>query len=196
MASLSPNHVATRKARTPPDRSQVKDSAVLMALYPGEQGPLHTVFMLRPDYEGVHSRQIGLPGGSLEDGDGDFSQTALREAEEELGIPAGDVEVLGRMSEVYIPPSGHLVRPFIGFLQERPTLRPDPREVEKTIEMPLEEVLRSEAVAQEKVYVHVLQGYRRVPCFKVGGHVIWGATAMMLAEFRRILRDQGLKTGS
>lgn len=159
----------------------------MLALYPVSGVP-HTVFMLRPDYGGVHGNQIGLPGGAREHSDPSLQATALREAEEELGIPATEVELLGQLSPVYIPPSRNLVRPFVGHLPTRPDLVPDVKEVDKLIETPLDALLHPDSIDEQMVYIHMLGGECQVPCFVVDDHVIWGATAMMLAEFRRVVQ--------
>ncbi len=167
-------------ALDPPPR----ESAVLIAIYP-EQTEYHTLLMLRPTYDGVHSGQVGFPGGKREAGDASLEATALREFREETGSQA-TVEVLGQLSPVYIPPSRLLVTPFIGFTNDLGELRPDPREVAALIATPLRQLIETE-ISHGEQYVQVLRTRLRVPYFDVQGHTVWGATAMMVAELREML---------
>ncbi len=106
-------------------------------------------------------------------------------------MPPADVRLLGQLSPVYIPPSRNLVRPFVGHLPARPDLVPDPEEVGKLIETPLNDLLHPDSLDERKVYIHMLGGECQVPCFVIDDHVIWGATAMILAEFRRVVQGTG-----
>ena len=168
-------------------RDDYRESGVLALLYPW-QDTLHTVFMQRTEDGRVHSGQISFPGGSREPDDADLVQTALREAEEELGIPAQNVEVLGQLTQLYIPPSNFMVFPTLGFSPGRPTFVPDPTEVARVIEVPLATLLDPACRVQTQVRAG---GNLRlsVPAFQVGGHIIWGATAMMLNELLAIVRE-------
>ncbi len=165
-----------------------KEGAVLVLLYP-HQGTLQTVLILRPEYEGVHSGQVAFPGGKREPEDADLSVTALREAQEEVGLDPGRVEVIGSLSEVYIPPSNYIVRPYVAFTPERPDFVPDPREVARVLEYNVEHFLHAHAIRDESV---PLAGgaQLKVGAFNHDGHVIWGATAMMLSEFRMLLNTE------
>jgi 8-oxo-dGTP pyrophosphatase MutT (NUDIX family) len=174
-----------------PDMDQVlamdpppRESAVLIAVYP-ELGSYHTLLMLRPAYDGVHSGQVSFPGGRREPGDASLEATALREFSEETGSMA-PVEVLGTLSPVFIPPSHSLVTPFVGFVPALGDLRPDPREVAELIHTPLQLLLEAELKYGEQ-YVQVMRARLKVPYFDVQGHVVWGATAMMVAELRALM---------
>jgi len=114
-------------------------SSVLILLYPDHEA-IAFPLMLRPEYRGVHSGQISLPGGKSEETDESIVYTALREAREEIGIDAGQVQVIGRLTEMYIPPSNFLVTPVVGFLPVRPVFRPDPGEVVRILEATLGEL--------------------------------------------------------
>ena len=100
-----------------------KKSGVLLLFYP-DDSTIYFPLIKRPQYPGAHSGQVALPGGKVEEGDPDVVFTALREAEEEIGIDAGKVEVIGSLSELYIPVSNYLVRPFVGYLSEAPIFIP------------------------------------------------------------------------
>lgn len=161
-----------------------REGGVMMLLYPVEN-VLHTALILRPTYEGVHSGQVAFPGGAREDEDSNLEHTALRETEEEVGVKASSIEVIGALSELYIPPSNFIVKPFVGVLQGRPTFEPDDFEVAKVMETSLDTFLKEDAIITTSVKVG--QGTSmRVKAFEVEGHIVWGATAMMLAEFRAI----------
>ncbi len=176
--------------RPRPDIDQIllknpKKAAVLALFVPGESGA-ELVFILRNTYPGVHSSQIGFPGGKEEKHDFDFWQTALRETEEELGISRSSIHKIGQLSEVYIPPSHFLVYPFVGYVNSLPDFIPDPREVKEVFTLPVKNLLLPANFYQQKVNVGSL--VYSVPAFNVEGRVIWGATAMMVSELKeRIL---------
>ena len=160
-------------------------SAVLMLLYP-HQDAAFMPLILRPEYGGVHSRQIGLPGGKVEPEDSDLLDTALREAQEEIGIDRRRVEILGELSMMYIPPSNFLVKPFVGMLDHRPEFIPQPSEVDQLIETPVSEFWNTDNQGLHKVQVRGVNRYE-VPAFTIQGHVVWGATAMMMSELLSVL---------
>lgn len=168
-------------AQRPPPR----ESAVLTLFYP-KAGELHTLLMLRPTYSGVHSGQVGFPGGKREAEDPSLKHTALREFREETGASGSTIEVVGSLSPIYIPPSRTLVTPFVGITENLGALQPDPLEVAKLIETPLGLLLRDDILKRREQMVQS-QGRRlEVPYFDVEGHVVWGATAMMIAELREL----------
>jgi 8-oxo-dGTP pyrophosphatase MutT (NUDIX family) len=165
----------------------VRQSGVLLLLYP--RGPLPgIVLMLRPDYKGVHGGQISLPGGKWEPTDINIANTALREAQEEIGINPSDITILGNLTPLYIPPSNFLVNPIVGFQSKIPVFTPDPKEVAGIIEIGVEDLLEDANVLQKKIKLN-LGITLKVPSYYINGHVIWGATAMILSEFRVILYE-------
>ncbi len=174
--------IAAVLAQQPPPR----ESAVLALLYPKDD-VLHTLLMLRPTYDGVHSGQIAFPGGRREPQDADLEGTALREFGEETGAWDTRIEVLGPLSPVYIPPSHSLVTPYVAFAERLGTLAPDPREVELLIETPVSRLLESDVMKRGPLHVQALGRTTEVAYFDVAGHVVWGATAMMIAELRELL---------
>ncbi|MBL0126604.1 MAG: CoA pyrophosphatase [Flavobacteriales bacterium] len=173
---------AARRISPPP-----RESAVLALIYERQAVP-HLLLMLRPTYEGVHSGQVAFPGGRMEPEDADLRSTALREFSEETGAAVNGVEVLGMLTPVYIPPSRSLVTPFIGMLPELGAVAPDPREVAALIEAPLELVLRDDILKHRQQHLVMLGRSVQVPYFDIEGHAVWGATAMMMAELRELLR--------
>ncbi|MBW3466463.1 NUDIX hydrolase [Arthrospiribacter ruber] len=163
-------------------RKDFRKGAVLMLFYPDESGICHVPFIKRPTYPGVHSGQIAFPGGKMEESDGDLAYTALRESEEEIGIDASKVVLLGRMSDLYIPPSNFMVSPYLGYLHDKPVFSPDPSEVERIIRCPFPRILDRSIRKSGSVKVH--GGIRiEAPYFDIESEMVWGATAMMLGEF-------------
>ena len=114
--------------------------------------------------------------------------TALREFSEETGAASAGIEVLGALTPVYIPPSRSLVTPYIGIAQQAGPFAPDPREVAELIEAPLALLLRDDILKRREQHIAILGRSVEIPYFDVQGRVVWGATAMMLAEMREMLR--------
>ncbi len=169
-------------------QNQAVKSSVLILLYPGStDDSIRLVLMLRPTYDGIHSGQISLPGGKYESSDTDLCGTALREAHEEIGIDTHKVNIIGKLSELYIPPSNYLVQPFIGFSEYTPTFNPDRKEVEKIIEISLSDLLNDTNIKRKHI---LLRNGANIfaPCYIIDGYTIWGATAMILSEFREIAK--------
>jgi len=162
-------------------------SSVLIFLYP-ERITKQTTFVvtLRSTYDGIHSGQISLPGGRFEFEDENFIQTALRETKEELGISPSKVNIIGQLSELYIPPSNYLVHPFIGFSNEFQVFIPQPKEVAQIIEIPVHSLLNEQNVIQKKITIGDINFI--APSFFINGTTIWGATAMILNEFKEVLK--------
>ena len=169
-----------------------KKSGVLLLFYP-DQGEVYFPLIKRPQYPGVHSGQVGFPGGKMEPSDPDILFTALREAEEEIGINASKVEVLGRLTDLYIPTSNFLVSPVVGFIQEKPSFVPEQREVARIIATEVISLFHPEVRKQTKLAVGGGM-YLDTPYFEVEEEVVWGATAMILSEFIQVL-DQKSELG-
>jgi 8-oxo-dGTP pyrophosphatase MutT (NUDIX family) len=162
-------------------------SSVLLLLYPAD-GEISTVFIQRPEYDGIHSGQIALPGGKAEIADHDPAFTALREAREEIGIDPEKVTIIGKLTDLYIPPSNYLVSPFIAFSPERPVFTIDPEEVKKTLEVRIADLVSGQNIREERIRIR--EGFEiTAPAYVIKGEIIWGATAMMIAEFCEILRE-------
>ncbi|CAN5149284.1 CoA pyrophosphatase [soil metagenome] len=160
-------------------------SAVLLPLFP-EKGTIYAAMILRPSYDGLHSGQLALPGGKVEESDHSFQHTALRETEEEVGIKIPDENILGKLSAVYIPVSNFLVQPFTAFLPEKPNWIPDKKEVEEVIEFPLENIL--DPALKERRRIQIGKNMTiDAPCYIINGKVLWGATAMMFSELESVL---------
>jgi 8-oxo-dGTP pyrophosphatase MutT (NUDIX family) len=164
-----------------------KKSAILVLIYPHEN-EIKTVLIQRPTYQGVHSGQIAFPGGKFEEPDIHLKNTALREANEEIGIEPTQIEIIGNLSNVYINPSNFLVTPFIGHIGTKPDFSANEREVEKIIETNLLQLDNPERKGI-KTISHS-SGYKiKSPYYDVEGHTVWGATAMMISELNEVLRN-------
>ncbi|MEZ4875891.1 MAG: CoA pyrophosphatase, partial [Flavobacteriaceae bacterium] len=135
----------------------------------------------------VHSAQIGFPGGKVEPEDPSLEHTALREAEEEVGVLRHQVTILKQLTEVYIPPSNFFVYPFLGMAKETPQFLPQDEEVEALVEVPLQEFMNDASRITQTLSTSYAKNIQ-VPAFQLQGHVVWGATAMMLNEVREILQ--------
>ena len=182
MASLSRLHHLANLFKS----DNAIQSSVLILLYPfrSETG---FVLTLRNEYKGIHSGQISLPGGKYEEDDESLVFTALREAKEEIGIDPKQVQILGQLTPLYIPPSKFLVTPVVGFVSSRPEFIADPYEVAKIIEIRISDFLSNGSIRQKKINFKV--GFSlNTPCYSIDGNYIWGATAMILSEFREILK--------
>jgi 8-oxo-dGTP pyrophosphatase MutT (NUDIX family) len=139
-----------------------------------------------------HTGQVSLPGGRLDHPGESIEEAALREAYEEIGVIPDDVEILGRLTSIPVIVSGHLLQPVIGVAVRRPVFALAANEVERLIELPVSRLLEPDAVAwEERVRSIPPHGVMNVPYFDVDGARVWGATAMVLAEFGALLADAG-----
>jgi 8-oxo-dGTP pyrophosphatase MutT (NUDIX family) len=163
-----------------------KPGGVLILLYESN-GKIMFPLIKRPEYIGAHSGQVSLPGGKAEPGES-IIETALREGEEEIGITRDSVEVLGVLSDFFVIPSNFLVTPVVGVIQSIPVFRPDEKEVAKILEGSIDDLLDSAAIRQKEI---LAAGKFRLmaPHFAIESEIVWGATAMILNEFRTILLD-------
>ena len=162
----------------------------------GSASSIYTVLILRTSDHGVHSGQVSFPGGKKEESDRSLEDTALRETEEEIGIKKNDVKVIGHLSELYIPTSGFLVQPFVGYLNKKPLFHPDKNEVQKLIEVPLFLIMDDGIVKETTILKSKTRNQKseiRIPYFDIHGEVVWGATAMILSELKEILVGVGIK---
>jgi 8-oxo-dGTP pyrophosphatase MutT (NUDIX family) len=165
-----------------------RPGGVLLLLYPHRQR-LHLVLTQRAETLSNHKGQISLPGGQRDPGETP-EETALRELHEELGIEPDQVDVLGRLTPLYIPPSNYCIYPVVGYTAERPCFRPNAHEVADVLEVPVAALLDPDTVREEEWSLR--DEAVQVPFFAVAGHKVWGATAMVLAEFVELLHGAEL----
>ncbi|HNP49934.1 MAG TPA: CoA pyrophosphatase [Bacteroidia bacterium] len=164
--------------------------SVLILLYE-DDGTIKFPLILRADYDGVHSGQIALPGGKYESPDLDLQATALRESQEEIGVRQSDVSIIGKLTELYIPPSNFLVHPYIGTIAYKPMFIPDTAEVARIIELDLDTLMDENNLGDKEIKLS--SGLTiRTPVFHFQEETVWGATAMMLSEFKSVLFEMGI----
>jgi 8-oxo-dGTP pyrophosphatase MutT (NUDIX family) len=166
-----------------PVPDDARRAAVLLVLH---QSPIGWAIpaILRPLAMKSHAGQISLPGGLIET-DETPAQTALREFEEELGPPPGELHVLGQLTPVYVFVSGFEVKPLVAVSPQPLAFHPNPHEVQAVVELPLAELGDP---ANRGSHMIERRGLRfTVPHFAVGGQQVWGATSLILAEFAALL---------
>ena len=178
-----------------PMHGNARHSSVLILLYPDERKRLHFPLILRTEYDGAHSGQVALPGGKREESDADNRFTALREAQEELGIDPAQVEILGELTELYVWASNYMVYPVVGYSSVRPHFVANAEEVAGFIETNLARLLHKPEIRTMDMDFN--EGLRiQAPYYPVAGKVVWGATAMILGELlevaERILPYRGV----
>ena len=166
-------------------RRDANQAAVLLLLWP-QDGSLYFVLTRRASDLRGHSGQISLPGGRCDPDDSDHTATALRETEEELGIATSDVQVLGRLDSIYIPPGNFMVFPVVGALPDPPRFRPRAAEVAEVLPLPL--ALLFDPQRKRESLQNRKGRCLRIPWYDLGGQMVWGATAMLLSEFEGRLR--------
>jgi 8-oxo-dGTP pyrophosphatase MutT (NUDIX family) len=169
----------------PPVTAQI---ACVLNLWFLQNGIWHTVLIERTaNPRDRHSGQVSFPGGRWEATDGELANVALREAEEEVGVPARHVEILGQLTDLYIPVSNFLVHPFVGLLHTPVNFQAQPGEVEAILTPALSVFLSSENRKQTDVKINQGITLQNVPYFEVEGRIVWGATAMIMNEFLELL---------
>lgn len=161
-----------------------REAAVLIILYP-DKGSVYTLFMQRHNYDGIHGGQISFPGGKKELSDDDLIQTALREAQEETGIDPDGISVIGKLTPLFIPVSNMYVTPVVGWINEKPAFNLQPEEVVFLIDADVKILLDPAVIKTKPFEIRGEQLY--IKYFDNDGHVIWGATAMILNELLTII---------
>ncbi len=183
---LKMSTIVHQQARIKPS-TNTRKAAVLILLFPSQQEwwlPL----ILRPTYEGVHSGQMALPGGKVEPEDQNIFDTALRETYEEIGVKVSREQVIGTLSDLYIPPSNITVSPVLAVIDHQPQYYPDPTEVAGITEVTLSSLQQAENYLQKDVTTFN-GAVLKAPAFYIQGKIIWGATAMMLSELLDIIQE-------
>lgn len=164
----------------PPEGVSPRQGAVLVLLYP-DGDDLRLPLTVRSERLAHHRGEVSLPGGAIDPGDAGPVAAALRECDEELGVEPASVAAWGTLSPFYIPPSNFRVTPVVGFRGQQPELRPNGDEVSAVVTVTLRELLDPALVVTER---WMLRGMEvDVPFFAIGGHKVWGATAIVLSEF-------------
>jgi len=176
-------------SRRQPSRSSVeakdcREAGVLALFYPDEEAAPHLLLTRRPEAMNKHAGQIAFPGGRREKGES-LEETALRETEEEVLIPAERIDVIGELTPLYIPPSNFCVHPFVGLIDHTPDLGVRTEEVADIFGVPPGHLVNPDMRSIRQM--HVGGAERDIPHFLFQDHVVWGATAMMMAELAAVL---------
>jgi 8-oxo-dGTP pyrophosphatase MutT (NUDIX family) len=164
-----------------------RKSSVLLLLFERNH-IIHTLLILRPAYNGVHSSQVSFPGGSYAEEDSNLEDTALRETEEETGLQRSKINIIGSLTELYIPPSNFLVKPYVAYTDDIGKLTPETKEVEKIYEVELEQLLGERNIRTKAIRIQSGAEFL-TPYYDVCNLTVWGATAMILREFSDICGD-------
>ncbi len=187
--------IAIIKEQVPP--TEAKDSAVLILLVPPKNSKTFTagtgievpdwnlLLIKRNSYNGIHSNQMAFPGGKCDAGDKNYAGTACREAFEELGIERGKYKIIGQLTKLYVPPSNFTIYPIVAIADGDIEYDPDSREVSGYYLFPLS------AFNPDKAEIHKVKsgayGWVKAPGFKINNEIVWGATAMIIAELYEVL---------
>ncbi|MEO5569398.1 MAG: CoA pyrophosphatase [Bacteroidia bacterium] len=165
---------------------EYKISSVLFLLFPSAT---KTNFVLiERAGGGVHSGQIALPGGKYEPSDLTYENTALRETEEEIGVDKNEINLLGTLTDLFIPASNFRVFPHVGFIENKPKFTPHEAEVKTVVEADLETFLKNKITGKKNFITSY--GQLPAPYYLYQGYEIWGATAMLISEFVTMFKSK------
>lgn len=179
---MAPGH---RRQRSIPQGVRPRQAAVLVLIYPAG-GDWHIVLTRRTDQLRGHSGQISFPGGKVDKADASFTEAALRETCEELGLCEPKLTIVGMLSPVYIPPSNFEVFPTVATMAALPDFEPNPAEVAEVFTFAVSGLLDDRC---KQIEEWDIQGMAvQIPFYLVNGHKVWGATAVMLSELEQRLR--------
>jgi 8-oxo-dGTP pyrophosphatase MutT (NUDIX family) len=165
-------------------KKEVIQGSVLILLYPREK--IHVVLIKRSDYDGPHGGQVSFPGGKSEPEDPDLFYTALREANEEVGININELKILGTLTPLYIPPSNFMVSPVVAYSSKIPDFQINTREVNYVFTPSIDDFLKSDTLKYKTL--EIFKENISVPYFDVNNEEVWGATAMIINEFLEIVK--------
>lgn len=187
-AQFKMSHASRKVAVSVPDNARI--ASVLALFYP-KPDDWHLVLIERTSHnpKDRHKGQISFPGGRYEEGDGSLDVTALREAEEEIGVSASSVNLLGSLTELYIPVSNYKVNPYVGYTTHTPSFVPEKSEVASILEVPVSKITDPAIIKTTSLTVGGGFRLNDVPYFDVSGKIVWGATAMMLSELLDVIRQ-------
>lgn len=183
-AKMTPQHRQADMASF--DVKNARKSAVMIILY-HEADDLKVTLIRRGKYVGIHSGQIAFPGGRYEDTDMHVRNTAIREIEEEIGLKAHEYDIVGRLTDIYVPPSSFIVSVFVAYMRQKPVFRIDPREVDEVLTFSMREFLQAGAIGERVFFVQSANISTAAPCYLLNGVEIWGASAMVMTELIDVL---------
>jgi 8-oxo-dGTP pyrophosphatase MutT (NUDIX family) len=178
------------KPRDYPLNKEFKDAAVAILLYL-RNNEVYFALIQRTynNYNDKHNGQISLPGGRLDISDNSLLDCALRELEEELGVLKSQVNPLGRLTDLYIPVSNFKVQPFIVFSKNNINFTPQPSEVDYVLEIELKDLFDENNLKMGTIKLDSGVELQDIPYFNLNNHIVWGATAMILNEFKIVLNN-------
>ena len=170
------------KIKFPFTINKAKPAAVLLLLYPNDN---QIFFYLTKRTENLkyHKGQISLPGGSKERGE-TLLETALRETEEEIGVNKNEISILGNITPLFIPVTGFMMTPFIGFISKKPLIKLDSTEVADIFSVNILELINNDKLV---TYRQIKGKNLNIPYFSLNNYQVWGATSMVLSEFKDII---------
>lgn len=177
---LDPDFVLPRK-----ESDTAHPSSVLIPLYPDQNNQLRVILTLRTDSI-RHAGQISFPGGRRE-GSETPEETALRETEEEIGVPRGQVQIACSITPLYLHRTDNQITPYVGFLGQEPELRPNPAEVKEAFTIPLQHLINGENFKKEQW--DLSHASYHVPFWTIHKVPLWGATAMMMSELLELYKE-------
>lgn len=177
---LDPDFVLPRK-----ESDTAHPSSVLIPLYPDENDLLHVILTLRTDSI-RHAGQISFPGGRRENNE-TAEETALRETEEEIGVGPGQIQIACNITPLYLHRTDNQITPFIGFIDKKPKLIPNPAEVEEAFSVSLHELIDCQNLKKEQW--DLSHASFNVPFWTIHDVPLWGATAMMMSELIELYRE-------
>ena len=161
-----------------------KIASTLLLIYP-KNGETFFCLIERQEYEGTHSNQISFPGGKNESGES-MKETALRESKEEIGIDPISINIIGELTQVFVPPSNFLIHPFVGYCDFTPDFKANEREVKRIIEVNIENLFKKDVIKVKKMSFKKSSGTinYEVPYLDLNNKIVWGATSVILNEFK------------
>ena len=162
-----------------------RKSSVLILVYPSKDQIPKIALLQRPQNLKFHPGQICFPGGKFQNADQTNLNTALRETNEEIGIPINKIKYIKKLTKIYIPPSKFKVYPFLAYMNETPNFIIDKKEVDVVIEFPISFLLYDDS--KKKIRIKN-DSNEIINCYKYGDKIIWGATAIILYEFEFLIK--------
>ena len=171
---------------TPSTVDDASQQAAVLAPVLTREGDIYVLFTRRAEHLGEHPGQMSFPGGSREPEDGTLQATALREADEEIGLRGEEATVVGRLDDIQTV-TGYSVRPFVGQIPDR-EYDPDEREVAEVVALPVSSLTDPTNYESER-RDHPVYGTHRIHYFHVGTYTVWGATGVMLTQLLELTTE-------